>query len=152
VRTSPTIDQDELAVAGTIDRMLLWARRKGPTHLSATSVTTLDTLATDGPMRISELAVREGVSQPGMTTLINRLAREGRAERIADPSDGRATLVRITPAGRRLLAERHEARTRAILADVQRLPAEHRAALLAAVDALTELCTPTDPQSEGSKS
>ena len=139
--TNPALtDSDEFAIADTIDRMLLWARRKAPTHMSATSVTTLDTLAQEGPLRISDLAVREGVSQPGMTTLVNRLAEEGLAERFADPTDGRAILVRITDAGRSVLAERHRARTEAVLADIRRLSAGHRADLAAALDALNTLC------------
>ena len=135
----PSTADAEFAIADTIDRMLLWARRKGPTHMSATSVTTLDTLHRDGPLRISELAVREGVSQPGMTTLVNRLAGEGLAERVEDPRDGRATLVRITEAGQRVLADRHAERTQAILGDIRQLSPRHRASLATALDALREL-------------
>jgi DNA-binding MarR family transcriptional regulator len=138
-----TTAADEFAIADTLDRLLLWARRKAPTQLSATSVTTLDTLSQDGPLRISDLADREGVSQPGMTTLINRLAGEGLAERFADPTDGRASLVRITAAGRAVLADRHRARTAAMLAEISRLSAEHRADLAAALDALNQLCATT---------
>jgi len=144
VPSSAPTQADEYAIADTIDRMLLWARRKAPTHLSATSITTLDTLSHEGPLRISDLAGREGVSQPGMTTLVNRLADEGLAERFADPTDGRAILVRITDAGRSVLAARHRARTEAVLADIQRLSAEHRADLAAALDALNQLCATTD--------
>jgi len=137
-------DADEFAIADTLDRMLLWARRKAPTRLSATSITTLDTLHLHGPQRISDLAAGEGVTQPGMTTLVSRLVDEGLAERFADPTDGRATLVRITDAGRSVLADRHRARTEAIRADILRLSAEHRAALLGALDALNHLCTSSD--------
>ncbi len=136
----PVTEADELAIADAIDRMLQWARRKAPTHMSATSITTLDTLSTDGPLRISELALREGVSQPGMTTVINRLTEEGLAERFADPTDGRAILVRITGAGRQVLTDRHATRTQAILADIQRLTPQHRTSLVAALEALDELC------------
>ncbi|HEU5268695.1 MAG TPA: MarR family transcriptional regulator [Jatrophihabitans sp.] len=150
--TSAATASDELAIAGTLDRLLLWVRRKAPSQLSATSVTTLDTLSQDGPLRISDLAVREGVSQPGMTTLINRLAGEGLAERFADPTDGRASLVRITAAGREVLADRHRARTEAILTDVQRLSAEHRADLAAALDAMNRLCQLTGRDGTQTKS
>ena len=147
-RAAQSTDADELAIADTIDRMLLWARRKGPTHMSATSVTTLDTLHHDGPLRISELAVREGVSQPGMTTLVNRLANEGLAERVADPADGRAILVRVTAAGRQVLIDRHAARTQAILGDIHQLSSDDRASLTAALGALNELCGTTSKGSD----
>jgi len=39
------------------------------------------------------------VSQPGITLLVNRLADRGWVRRVADPSDGRAVLVSLTPAG-----------------------------------------------------
>lgn len=140
MKSAQTTEADELAIADTIDRMLQWARRKSPTHMSATSITTLDTLNVNGPLRISDLAISEGVSQPGMTTLVNRLSREGLAEKVADPSDGRATLVRVTRAGQQVLADRHADRTEAILGDIQHLSPPHRRALADALDALRELC------------
>jgi DNA-binding MarR family transcriptional regulator len=142
---------DQLAIADGLDRLVLWARRGVPAVISSTSVTTLDTLAYAGPLRITDLAEREGVSQPGMTTLINRLEVEGYAERFADPTDGRAALVRITPAGRQVLGERHAARAVALRAVIARLPIEHQVALGAAVDALHAL-TQTAPSHEKSRS
>jgi DNA-binding MarR family transcriptional regulator len=135
--------QDQLAIADGLDRLVLWARRGAPVQMSSTSITTLDTLEYAGPLRITELAEREGVSQPGMTTLINRLAGEGYAERLADPSDGRAALVRITPAGRQVLGERRAARAAALRSVIAELPVEHQAALGAALDALRALTQST---------
>jgi DNA-binding MarR family transcriptional regulator len=131
---------DRLAIAHELERVSLWARRGAPAaRMSSTSLTTLDTLEYSGPTRITELADLQGVTQPGMTTLVNRLAADGYAERFPDPTDGRATLVRITPAGRQVLAERHAARSAAIGAAIDRLSAEHQAALAAAADALRAL-------------
>ena len=53
-----------------------------------------------GPRRITELAAEERVTQPAITLLVNRLQERGWVERIPDPSDGRAVLVSLTPAGR----------------------------------------------------
>jgi DNA-binding MarR family transcriptional regulator len=52
-----------------------------------------------GPRRITELAAEERVTQPAITLLVNRLQERGWVERIADPSDGRAVLVSLTPTG-----------------------------------------------------
>jgi DNA-binding MarR family transcriptional regulator len=134
-----TTESQRRAVAEGLDRLIIWARRKTPPVMSATAITTMDTLAYAGPLRISELAEHEGVSQPGMTTLVNRLAASGHAERIPDPTDGRATLVRITSAGRKLLADRAALRADALLDDLAALPAQHQAALVAALDAIDEL-------------
>jgi DNA-binding MarR family transcriptional regulator len=49
--------------------------------------------------RITELASEERVTQPAITLLVNRLAERGWVERVADPSDGRAVLVSLTPEG-----------------------------------------------------
>ncbi len=129
----------QLAVAHELERVSLWARRGMPARLSSTSITTLDSLEYSGPMRITDLAELQGVTQPGMTTLVNRLAADGYAERFPDPTDGRATLVRITPAGRQVLTERHAARSAAISAAISRLPAEQQQALSAAAEALHAL-------------
>lgn len=127
------------AVAAGIERLLMWVRRQAPSQVSTSTITTLDTLATSGPLRVSELAEREAISQPGMTTLINRLETAGQAERVADPSDGRATLVRITQAGRAVLARRHADRAAALLRYLNLLDADERAALVAAVPAVAHL-------------
>ncbi len=52
-----------------------------------------------GPRRITELATDESVSQPGITLLVNRLVGRGWVQRAADPSDGRAVLVSLSPEG-----------------------------------------------------
>jgi DNA-binding MarR family transcriptional regulator len=52
-----------------------------------------------GPRRITELAVEERLSQPGITLLVNRLEDRGWVQRTADPSDGRAVLVSLTAGG-----------------------------------------------------
>jgi DNA-binding MarR family transcriptional regulator len=52
-----------------------------------------------GPRRITELATDESVSQPGITLLVNRLVERGWVQRAADPSDGRAVLVSLSPEG-----------------------------------------------------
>jgi DNA-binding MarR family transcriptional regulator len=63
------------------------------------------------PHRITELAAEERVTQPAITLLVNRLAERGWVEREPDPTDRRAVLVRLTPAGEdafdRLKAEYH---------------------------------------------
>jgi DNA-binding MarR family transcriptional regulator len=131
------------AAADLMDRLSLWLRRQVPTAMSASTITTLYTLNSDGPLRISDLAVREAISQPGMSTVVNRLEAMGHAERVSDPTDGRVALVRITDAGRALLAERHEARTAALQDELQYLDESDRAAIAAALPALERLINTT---------
>ncbi|GAA2272951.1 MarR family transcriptional regulator [Nonomuraea roseoviolacea subsp. roseoviolacea] len=108
--------------------------------LSFTTLSVLDTLAfADGPMRLTELTRTEQVSQPAVTQLVTRLERDGLVERRPDPRDGRAVLVHITEAGRRIGRARHEDRTRHLLPLVARLTPEQRRAIAGALPALTRL-------------
>ena len=68
----------------------------------------------DAPRRITELASEERVTQPAITLLVNRLQERGWVERIPDPSDGRAVLVSLTPAGAEVF-ERLRAEYRALM-------------------------------------
>lgn len=49
---------------------------------------------------ITRLAARAGVTHQSMGQVIERLEDLGYVERVADPNDRRARLVRLTPAGR----------------------------------------------------
>ena len=108
--------------------------------LSLTAAATLGTLERSGPSRLTWLAVSEGVTQPAMTQLIARLQDAGLVDRTADPSDGRVVQVRVTDAGRALIARRRAARAERLALILDRLSPADRAALeaaLPAIDALT---------------
>jgi len=78
--------------------------------LSASAGFLMNRLSREGPARLTVLATKEGVSQPSMTQLIQRLERQGLVTRHADPDDGRVALVAITPAGQELLDDRTRTR------------------------------------------
>ncbi|NUW31778.1 MarR family transcriptional regulator [Nonomuraea sp. SMC257] len=108
--------------------------------LPFTTLSVLDTLAfADGPMRLTELTRTEQVSQPAVTQLVTRLERDGLVERRPDPRDGRAVLVHITEAGRRIGRARHDDRTRHLLPLVAQLTPEQRRAIAQALPALGRL-------------
>ena len=50
-----------------------------------------------GGTRLGTLAERAQVAKQTATALVDRLERAGYVERVPDPSDGRARLVRLTP-------------------------------------------------------
>ncbi|MVU78694.1 MarR family transcriptional regulator [Nocardia sp. ET3-3] len=54
----------------------------------------------DEPMRLGELATRLDVEAPHVSRQIQRLEKAGYVERVADPGDRRAQLVRPTASGR----------------------------------------------------
>nr|WP_237307955.1 winged helix DNA-binding protein [Streptomyces alboflavus] len=74
-----------------------------------------------------------------MTQLVTRLERDGLVERHPDPSDGRAVLVHITEAGRRVGRSRHEDRTRHLAPLIAQLTPEQRQSITEALPALTRL-------------
>jgi DNA-binding MarR family transcriptional regulator len=51
-------------------------------------------------LRMGELASRARLSKQTMTTMVRLLEREGLVRRSPDPTDGRATLVSLTPRAR----------------------------------------------------
>jgi DNA-binding MarR family transcriptional regulator len=132
------LDRTELAIS--FERVFTLVRRLTPQgDLSLTAVSTLRTLERQGPHRLSELAAREGVTQPAMTQLVSRLERDGLAQRCADPGDGRVVVVRIADAGRELLLARREARAQKLYELLSSLPPADRAAIVAALPALNRL-------------
>ena len=56
----------------------------------------------DAGTRVSDLASRARIAKQSMAELVAHLERLGYVERVPDPSDGRAKLVRATPRGREL--------------------------------------------------
>jgi len=51
-------------------------------------------------LRLTELAAYAGITKPSMSALVDGLERTGYVERVADPRDQRAQLVRFTARGR----------------------------------------------------
>ena len=133
---------DARALAQGLDHLATWLRRQAPATLSSSTITALDRLRVEGPLRVSELAAREAITQPGVTLLVNRLAEAGYAERVPDPTDRRAALVRITPAGQAALAERHAQRAAALRARMAQLSEQDQQLLTAALPAIERLMNP----------
>ncbi len=56
----------------------------------------------DGGTRVGVLAQRAQITKQSMAELVSHLEHHGYVERVPDPSDRRAKLVRATPRGKRL--------------------------------------------------
>ena len=133
--TATLPEQLELSVTRLAHVLL----RGGGPGLSRSAASTLHRLSTAGPQRITELAAYESIAQPSATTLVGRLEAQGLVAREPDPDDGRAVLVSITAAGRRLLDERRLARAATLGARLDALDPDERAALADAVPILARL-------------
>jgi DNA-binding MarR family transcriptional regulator len=97
--------------------------------LSLTAVAVLGYLDRSGPQRITDLAAAEGVSQPSMTQLVQRLQQRGLVSRASDPADGRVALVSLTSKGRSVLAERRRQNAERVAQWLDGLPEEDAIAL-----------------------
>ena len=107
--------------------------------LSMAAASALTRLVRDGPQRLTEMAVSEGISQPGMTQLVTRLEREGLVRRTASSDDRRGVLVEVTDAGLELAAARRAERADALQQMLDRLDPSDRSAIHDALPALSRL-------------
>jgi DNA-binding MarR family transcriptional regulator len=91
------------------------------------------------PRRITELAELEGLAQPTMTLLVQRLEQRGWVKRERDDDDGRVVLVSLTEAGSAALAEFRAQVGDALRAHMDAMSDEQIAALETATEALGSL-------------
>jgi DNA-binding MarR family transcriptional regulator len=97
--------------------------------LSASAAFAMNRVCREGPIRLTALAAKEGVSQPSMTQLVQRLERLSLVTRLADPDDGRAALIGITGHGQALLDDRKRMRRERLTTLMETLTPEEVCAL-----------------------
>lgn len=121
---------------GRIGRRMRSHSGVGPTP---SQVSALATVGKCGPLRIGDLAVREGVTAPTMTRVVAALEQQGHFERSADPDDGRSSLIGLTASGQELLDRLTEDRTAYLAHQLAALTEEERVTLEAALPVLEVL-------------
>ena len=107
--------------------------------LTASRLSALATIEDSGPVTLGELAALEYVQPPSMTRIVARLEELGLAEREVDPRDRRVARVRITEAGRNVLAQSRTRRAAFLARRVGRLSPDERRALADALPVLEQL-------------
>ena len=110
-----------------------------PSPLSPRHVAALEQMR-DGPVTVSELASRLGLTLPTVSGVLADLDRAGLVERHADPADRRRTIVEIIPAQRALVHEWLDGAAGPLARVLDKLAPSEQAAFLKAMDLLeTEL-------------
>ena len=107
--------------------------------LSLARAKVLDRLHAHGPVRQQALAESFGFAPRSITDMVDSLERDGLAERLDDPGDRRAKLVRITAAGQSAVAVALVVRNELIKQTFGALPADDRAELARLLFALDDL-------------
>ena len=107
--------------------------------LTAPRLSALSVIVFAGPLTLGALAAAEQVRPPTMTRIVAALEADGLVVRESSPADGRATLVRATPAGERLLHDGRRRRTAQLARQLEALPARDRATLARAALLLESL-------------
>ena len=137
--TEPSVAELSNRLQVSLARLARKLRREAPSPLGPSSLSTLATLTADGALRVGDLAAREGVRPPTMTKIVASLEEQGLIERLVDPADRRAGLVRLTPAGAEHVAGARSARASQLAAHLAELTPAQRRAIAAALPALEAL-------------
>ncbi|GGF91351.1 MarR family transcriptional regulator [Paenibacillus albidus] len=107
--------------------------------LSFTTLSVLHTLSRKSPMRLTELAATEQITQPAITQLVTRLERDGLVQRRSDPSDGRVVQVHITEQGAEVIDSRRSERIAQLSKFFEGLTLEDKTAIALAIPSLQHL-------------
>lgn len=105
-----------------IARLARQSRQQSPGGLSPSQWSALAMLEEHQPLRIGDLADREGVSAPTATRLVASLEELGLLSRTSDPADRRTAYVALTDAGREKIEWARGVRTAALVRRLSALP------------------------------
>ncbi len=142
-RASPTPDPiEELADAlhsASIQLLRRLRKEDAVTGLSPARLSALSVVVFGGPLRISELARAEQVKMPTITPIVVALEDDGLIAREQDPMDARASILRATPKGQRLMAAGRARRVAQLAGALRARTASERATLTCAAALIREL-------------
>jgi DNA-binding MarR family transcriptional regulator len=141
--TTATAAPTEVAAAlrisvGMLVRRLRQVRGDGG-DATLPETTALARLDRGGPATSSALARQEQISAQSMGATLAGLEARGLVARTADPTDGRRILLSISPAGRKLLNDRRDARVEQMAAVLQDFTPEELEQLRVAAPLLERL-------------
>jgi DNA-binding MarR family transcriptional regulator len=108
-------------------------RMLGELGLSFTQMKALHLLLEGGDVNVKDVAERLAMSLPAMSRALDGLVGRGYVERLESPTDRRARLVRLLPAGRAILTEIEQSRLAALEELASSLTDEERSALHASL-------------------
>ena len=134
-RLLDTASRLRLAIVRTARRM----RQEAGTDLSPTLTAALATIERHGPITPSELAATERIKRPTATRIAAALEADELIVRAPDPSDGRGSLLTVSPSGRALLKRLRKRKNAYLSRRLHDLPDDDVAALEHAAEVLERM-------------
>lgn len=122
-----------------VGRLARQLRRSSTAGLTLSQLSALASVELLEPVRLSDLAAREGVAAPTMTRIAAHMVEAGLCARHDCPDDARAALLSTTTSGRRALRAVREERTQALAQRLEALDPRRRHLLPDAVELLEAL-------------
>lgn len=113
--------------------------RVSSTGLTPSQLSALTALDEGGPLRLSELAAREGVAAPTMSRGVDILEHSQLVRRRRDPDDARSAFIELTERGRTLLTKAIDQRTTLLAQRLAELEPARLVAIKAALPAMRAL-------------
>jgi DNA-binding MarR family transcriptional regulator len=112
----------------------------GPSDLTPSQISVILRLEKDGPATVSSLARLEGMRPQSMSAVVTPLQESGLVRGAPDPSDGRQTLMSLTPKCLKLLQDGRAARQDWLTTKIsQKLSVQEQGRLRAALELLSRL-------------
>jgi DNA-binding MarR family transcriptional regulator len=139
IQVDVQVDDAARRLTMALGRLARALRRGSPSGLGPGSLSALATVVRTGPVRLGDLAAREGITPPTLTRVVAALEEAGYVVRTPDPTDGRATRAQATPAAVELISGTGSSRAGVLRARMDALSAEDLAALLRAVPVIEAL-------------
>ena len=114
-------------------------RAKSGSDITPSQSSALARIEQSGPVRLGTLAELEGTTAATMSRVIDSLADRSLIERVADPLDGRASLVRLSSQGGALLHDLRARNTEALRGALDQLSDEEQRVVRRAIPVLERL-------------
>jgi DNA-binding MarR family transcriptional regulator len=147
---TPDAVRDE-DIAGRLQMAISAISHRMKTHaasdeLTPTRLVTLAAVAEHGPLRISDLADRVGISAATMSRLVDWLVEHTLLTRAGSTKDLRVSNVALSPQGEALLERMRGIRTGYLAERISRLPADQVRALAGALEVLEDFATGSEQE------
>jgi DNA-binding MarR family transcriptional regulator len=138
-RQDPAHDIADRLHSAAIHLLRRLRREDDASGLSAPKLSALSVVVFGGPIAIGELAAAEQVKVPTISRVVAALEGEKLVRRVVDADDRRVVRIEATATGRSLLLAGRKRRVAALAADIGKLSAVERKAVMAALPYLEKL-------------